>query len=171
MLGLPKGKLIISEYDSGWVESFNTERKLLLKIIGEYVVDIQHIGSTSIGIRSKPIIDLLIGVRNFEDIKHFDQDQIKSENYYKLKVQLEDKVVFAKYSNLEDLVKTHILHVVEHGGKSWTELITFRNKLRANPKLAAEYIKLKENLLKTSNNEEKTYTNGKIEFIRRVLEE
>ena len=47
-----------------WPRLFEEERVSLLPLIGQYVEDIQHTGSTSVpGLAAKPVIDILIAVR------------------------------------------------------------------------------------------------------------
>jgi GrpB-like predicted nucleotidyltransferase (UPF0157 family) len=68
MLGLPSGQVQLSPYQSRWQSLFVEERNQLQAIIGEYVLDIQHIGSTSIPtMLAKPILDIGIAVTNFEE--------------------------------------------------------------------------------------------------------
>lgn len=50
-------------------EIFVGTQKELRKIIGDYVLDIQHVGSTSIiGIKAKPILDIAILIKQEYDI-------------------------------------------------------------------------------------------------------
>lgn len=63
MLGLERGKVKLLQYDYRWVGLYKQEEKLLLSLIAKYVIDIQHVGSTSIvGLDSKPIIDIAVGL-------------------------------------------------------------------------------------------------------------
>lgn len=58
-------------YDPSWLKEFESEKDKLLSLIGDIVVSIEHIGSTSIsGIHAKPIIDILIGMNNLEKFNH-----------------------------------------------------------------------------------------------------
>ena len=52
-------------HDLQWREAFAVESKRVTAALGDNVVTIHHIGSTSIpGIYAKPIIDLLVEVKN-----------------------------------------------------------------------------------------------------------
>ena len=56
--------LEIVAYNPDWPRLFEEERVSLLPLIGQYVEDIQHTGSTSVpGLAAKPVIDILIAVR------------------------------------------------------------------------------------------------------------
>lgn len=66
-LGLKSGTVKIEEYNPQWKDEFLKEKTLLEKQLLDYVVDIQHVGSTSIiGCCAKPIIDIAIGVESLE---------------------------------------------------------------------------------------------------------
>ncbi len=101
-------------------------------------MDIQHIGSTAIdGIAAKPLLDILVGVKSMGDAQKFDKHKLKEANIYHLgRVEIEGKEVFAKFSNLENLTKTHVLHVVEYGGDWWQKHIFFRDYLNEHPEVA-----------------------------------
>src|SRR5215208_5776846 len=67
MIGLPTGVVELHPYTAIWVDLFRSEEARLRAAIGRYVLDIQHVGSTSIpGIPAKPIIDIGVAVANFE---------------------------------------------------------------------------------------------------------
>ena len=57
------GKVIVIEYDPDWPALYEQEQKRILAAIGEYIDDIQHVGSTSVpGLGAKPIIDIMIAL-------------------------------------------------------------------------------------------------------------
>lgn len=54
----------LSEYNPDWEKQFEYERNRIVDVLGDKVVAIEHIGSTSImGLEAKPIIDIMVGVR------------------------------------------------------------------------------------------------------------
>lgn len=173
MLGVNKGQVKLVAYSVNWKKLFEVEKELLHSIIGKNTKDIQHFGSTAIeGIKAKPILDILVGVQSLEEVEKFDKERINEQGYYHLpKVQLEGKVVFAKFSDLDNLTKTHIMHVVEFNGTWWKEHTYFRNYLNGNPDKAREYEALKENLALKYPNDERTYTDEKKKFVYDILSE
>jgi len=65
MIGLARGIVKVVPYSYEWKELYIQEEKLLYSLIGKYVLDIQHVGSTSIeSLDSKPIIDIAAGVKS-----------------------------------------------------------------------------------------------------------
>ena len=69
------GRIIeVVDYDPHWITVFEKEAVMLAQIFGPRLVDIHHIGSTSVpGLRAKPIIDILIVLENTDDIDSFNQ--------------------------------------------------------------------------------------------------
>ena len=61
MIGFKKGIVKLEPYNVEWGKIYKKEAELLLNTIGKHVLDIQHVGSTSIsGLDSKPVIDIAI---------------------------------------------------------------------------------------------------------------
>jgi GrpB-like predicted nucleotidyltransferase (UPF0157 family) len=169
-LGLPKGKVYVVPYSQEWNLQYEEEKTLLLQLLNNYVEDIQHIGSTSInGIHSKPVVDIMVGVNSMNEVDRFDIESLKLNNYYRLKVQVHDKVVFAKITDLKNNTKTHIVHVVQYGGELWNKHIFFRDYLRGNEEAAKEYEVLKIDLADKYHNDEGTYTREKESFVNNIL--
>lgn len=171
MLGLNKDVVALMPHDEEWKALFEQEKLLLESLIGKHVVDIQHNGSTAIaGIAAKPMIDILIGVRSMDNVKHFDKDKLKDADIYHLgQVEIEGKAVFAKFSNLDELTKTHVYHVVEYGGDWWKQHTFFRDYLNGNPDVARRYESLKKGLTLQYPDNEQQYTDAKKMFVDEVL--
>jgi GrpB-like predicted nucleotidyltransferase (UPF0157 family) len=64
---------------------------------------------------------------------------------------------------------THSLHLTEADSDLWRERLAFRDALRANPALAAEYQALKLQLAQEHREDVAAYTAGKRAFVARVL--
>jgi len=171
MLGLNKDVVKLVGHANNWKELFSVEKALLNSLVGEQVVDIQHIGSTAIdGIAAKPLLDILVGVKSMEDVQKFDKHELKKADIYHLgRVRIEGKEVFAKFSNLENLTKTHVLHVVEYDGDWWKKHIFFRDYLNEHPEVAKQYEVLKKELAEEFPTNERCYTDGKKIFVEKII--
>ncbi|WP_188207931.1 GrpB family protein [Alkalibacillus aidingensis] len=170
MLGVNKGTVLLKPHHEDYHLMFEKEKVLLEELFGDHVVAIEHIGSTSIkGIQAKPIIDILIGVRDLEAFKRIEKVNMSKNDYYFLQVKIEGKAVIAKFSSLENLTKTHILHVVEYDGDWWHAHTVFRNRLNADPSLAKEYEQLKIDLAEKYHDNERAYMDGKQAFVNRIV--
>ena len=59
-MALKRGIVELENYNSKWEEDYKEEEKLLKKVLKKYIIEIHHIGSTSIKeLMAKPIIDIL----------------------------------------------------------------------------------------------------------------
>jgi GrpB-like predicted nucleotidyltransferase (UPF0157 family) len=68
MLGLDRKSVLLVPHQIQWKSLFELESALLRETIGDYVVAVEHIGSTAIiGLEAKPIIDILVGMQKAED--------------------------------------------------------------------------------------------------------
>ena len=61
------------------------------------------------------------------------------------------------------------LHLTEPGSDLWRERLAFRDALRADPELAAEYAELKRRLAGVHPADPGAYVGGKRELVGRVL--
>ena len=63
MIGQYKRNFKLVPYQNDWNDHFKREADLLISILGEKVLRIEHIGSTSIpGMSAKAIIDIMVAV-------------------------------------------------------------------------------------------------------------
>jgi GrpB-like predicted nucleotidyltransferase (UPF0157 family) len=149
-------------YDPEWPGWFEAERALLHDLLAPWLADgIHHIGSTAIpGIAAKPIVDIMAGVASLEESR-------------------------AAYASLLDRgwvstphrpgIAHHFskpgfgLHLTEPGSDLWRERLVFRDALRADPALAAEYEALKLRLARDHPEDREAYTDGKRAFVGCVL--
>jgi GrpB-like predicted nucleotidyltransferase (UPF0157 family) len=64
---------------------------------------------------------------------------------------------------------THGVHLTEPGSDLWRERLAFRDALRADPALVAEYEALKLRLAEEHGDDLEAYTGGKRAFVAHVL--
>lgn len=171
ILGLVRGEIQLVDPQVGWKEEFLKTQQQIHEATGLALNRIEHIGSTSInGIKAKPMIDIALGV---DDIHHVPVDllkSLKSIQFYRLQVVLENEVVLAKFLDNGKLdTKTHIIHLVEYKGQKWNDLLSFRDQLNASDLLAQEYEALKLSYLLTGNKDMNDYTLYKEDFVKRTV--
>src|SRR5580693_8676451 len=65
--------------------------------------------------------------------------------------------------------RTHHLHLIEHDDLHARALIAFRDALRADANLRADYTDLKNRLARQHRQNRNSYTNAKSEFVAHVL--
>ena len=166
MIGLKRGIVKITPHQKQWETAFETEKKNLLKALGNRVVDIQHIGSTSVpGLPAKPIIDISIGLRRFKDARKLLKPMEKAGyGFYK---KFQQQILFAKGP---DSRRTHYVHVMRYRGAKWTTDMLFRDYLRTHPRRVKAYAMLKLRLAKQFANDRGKYSDGKNRFIKETLQ-
>ncbi|WP_279433906.1 GrpB family protein [Macrococcus lamae] len=152
------------------MDEFNKVKKDILNVIEVNPENIQHIGSTSIpGLSAKPIIDVLLGVDNYETMPETFFNALKSIGIYRLKVERDDEIVLAKFEDHTFEKHTHFVHLVSLGGQKWTDLLKFRDYLRAHEHAKDEYMTLKYKLLEQFAGNRSQYTKQKETFIKSII--
>ena len=169
-LGLKKDEVKIVPYNAQWTCEFERVKESILHVLNVNENQIEHIGSTAIkGIKAKPIIDILFGM---EDLAHIDRDMEKalhSIGFYRLRVERENEVVFAKFADKEFETKTHFIHAVKFNGDLWENLIFFREYLNENEEEKKAYENIKEAYVQHRSTGINDYTNFKEEFVQRIF--
>ena len=134
--------VVVEKWNPKWKDEFERIADSLGEDVIYNSVKIEHVGSTSVeGLSAKPIIDLDIVIENdkVEIIKRLLNDKgYKHEG----DLGIEGREAFS-YSGKEELM-THHLYVCHQDSKEFFRHIIFRNFLKNNPDLAAEYSNVKE---------------------------
>ncbi len=155
----------LSDYDPAWVTNFQAECELLEAALGEQVVEIKHVGSTSIpGLRAKPIIDILVAVEEFAALDDY-VTRLAPLGYQHHPHDAEDERLFF----WKGTPRTHHLHIVEFMTWEHQRHIVFRDYLRAHPEIAEWYEQVKRELSVTFKNNRPAYTKGKTAFIKTIM--
>jgi GrpB-like predicted nucleotidyltransferase (UPF0157 family) len=160
----------IVDYDPKWPAKYAEERAQVLKAAGEWLVDIQHVGSTSVpGLAAKPVIDMMAAVETLEDAKNIIEPLAALGYSYvpEYEVELPRRRYFRKGRRGSDGDKYH-LHVVEPGGEFWCRHLAFRDYLREHPEAVREYALLKRRLAIEHGTDVDGYTDAKTDFIRGI---
>lgn len=167
VIGLKRGTVILRKHHREWVDAFELERSNLKNLFGNTAIDIQHIGSTSIpGLVAKPIIDILMTVKSLSVVENI-RPTLENVGYeYRGNGSDDRQILFAK--GPEEL-RTHYLHITEHGSPVWNNDIAFRDYLRTHPETVSAYEKLKKKLATQYADKRGDYTAGKAEFIQSIL--
>ena len=164
---MTSGPIRILQYDPLWPVVYGRERDLILRVLGEEIEEVWHVGSTSVpGLAAKPIIDILVAVKR----------RGPAEKYTPRLATLayshhshEDDASRLYYWKGTPLAHTHHLHVVEYGSQEHRRHVRFPEYLRGHPETAAEYAELKRRLAAQHGDNMEAYTNGKSQFIEAVL--
>ncbi len=158
---------LVIPHDPQWKQLFQAQRAVLTTALGDQVVAIDHIGSTSIpGILAKPIIDILIEVRSIDQLDR-SSPAIEALGYEVMgEFGIETRRYFRK-SNRQG-ARTHHLHAFTTGSPHLLRHLAFRDYLIAHPDIAQEYSQLKAELIADENTTMESYIDGKDPFIKRT---
>ena len=167
VLGLQRGVVKIVPYQQEWAALYEEEKQRILAAISQDVLEIQHVGSTSIpGMPAKPILDMAIAVRSFEEAGVCIPPMEAIGYRYKGECDIPFRHYFVK-----DKPRTHQIHMVERGSSEWERMLLFRDFLRYHPVAAREYADLKLRLASEYNSDVERYTNMKGPFIEKIIME
>lgn len=166
MIGLERGALKLAPYTVQWKRLFEAEKALLHAAVGDYVLAIEHVGSTSIPrMLAKPILDIGIAVRDYEEAR-ICVEPIRALGYeYVGEHGMPRRHYFVKGDPT-----THHLHMLEATSLDWENMMLFREYLIQHPEAARQYAELKMELARRSPADREAYQDGKAPLIERILE-
>jgi len=164
---MPEAPIYLEAYTTDWPRRFEAERSLLVDVLAPWLVGpIEHVGSTAVpGLAAKPIIDIMAAVESLEASRPALM-ALEPLHYCHAPYRADVMHWLCKPS---PAFRTHHLHLVPFGSPLWLDRLAFRDRLRTNPHIAAEYLELKRRLARTFVNDREAYTNEKGPFIERVL--
>ena len=160
------GAIEIVDYDPAWPRMFQEESLRVAGELGEVVLTIEHMGSTAVpGLPSKPIIDLLVGVRSLTEARARGGERLPALGYTHVteyESWLPNEAFFRKSVSGR---WTHHVHIIEPSNPRWDDWLLFRDYLRAHPETAQEYAALKLRLARDSKDDIAAYRTGKNAFV------
>jgi GrpB-like predicted nucleotidyltransferase (UPF0157 family) len=161
-------KIEVVPHNSNWKQEFERESNLVADALGNNVVKVHHIGSTSIpGIYAKPIIDMLVEVTNIEQVDESNSPMIALGYEVMGEFGIPGRRFFRKDINQ---IRTHHIHTFKVDCHDVERHLNFRNYLIAHPENAQTYSKLKQDLAKKFPHDIESYMDGKDGFIKYMQE-
>jgi len=168
--------IIIEEANPKWAYFFQELKEIIKHELNGIIIDIEHVGSTSIpNLAAKPIIDLDIVIESREMIPeiskklrnlgytHNGDQGIPGREAYKRDSEE------VPYTPVRKQWLYHHLYVVDKNSKELKRHLYFRDYLRSHPEAREDYAKLKRKLAKEFRNRIDDYVDGKSKFIERIL--
>ncbi|SEQ47864.1 GrpB domain, predicted nucleotidyltransferase, UPF0157 family [Lachnospiraceae bacterium NE2001] len=167
-IGLKKDTVVLEPHQEEWdIEGGNTCKKIK-RILGDDIVDVQHVGSTSIkSICAKPIIDIAVAVKSFQDIMKHNEELSNNGIVYR-KQDIPGQHLY-RSGDLEHDIVTHFIHVVIYDCEAWHNYLNFRDYMNAHPEDAKAYDQLKRKLCSKYPGDRDLYLEGKKELITELL--
>lgn len=160
-------RIEVVEYDPDWPNRFEAAARPLLRLLGDRVVALEHIGSTAVpGLVAKPVIDMLLEVRSLSDLDALAPD-IEAIGY---DARGENGIAGRRYFIRGGAHRTHHLHAFAQGDPHLNRHRAFRDDLVAHPDIAAAYGRLKLRAAALERNNPTGYSARKAEFVSMQLE-
>ena len=136
-------KVIVLPYDRAWESAFEDIKAEIENALGNLIIGIEHVGSTSVaGMSAKPCIDLDVVI---EDYSVFDAvvESLATIGYiHEGDLGIKGREAF-KYSDKPHLMSHH-LYVCPKDSAELHRHIAFRDYLRSHPEAVKKYSAVKE---------------------------
>lgn len=161
--------VVVSPYSNEWPTLFHNLKEELIRLFASTSITVEHIGSTSVaGLSAKPVIDVLVGAASLADIES--KINVLSEHGYEYVSKYEKEIPERRYfvKSPANSLRVHI-HAVQLGSRLWREHLAFRDALRNDLSLRAQYQSLKLQLAEQFVNNKSAYSAAKNPFVESVL--
>ena len=158
--------VIVLPYDATWKSDFEAIRRELEAAIGDLILGIEHVGSTSVeGMSAKPCIDIDVVIRDYTVFDVVVEKLAAIGYIHEGDLGIKDREAF-DYSDKGHLMKHH-LYVCPQASEELRRHITFRDHLRAHPEAVEKYSRVKETAAELFPND----IDGYIEYKSPVIKE
>ncbi len=158
-------KVEVCPYNEKWAQMFIEEAERLNHILKNDIIDIHHIGSTSVpGLKAKPIIDIQIVVKDINRVEryHMEMKQIGYDP------KGENGIVGRRYFQKGGDNRSHHVHIYQKGSYEITRHLAFRDYLKSHPDEMKNYGEVKEKLAQQFPYDIESYINGKDYLVKDI---
>jgi GrpB-like predicted nucleotidyltransferase (UPF0157 family) len=154
-------QIIICDYDVRWPAEFERLSQRAASAVGDLAVAIEHIGSTAVtGLAAKPVIDLVVVVAP-GDVDEAIEKLVGTGYAHLGNLGVEGREAFRVPAG----EARHHLYVSPTDSAELQAQLAFRDRLRADARLAADYEALKRALAAQFRDDRAAYTDAKTEFV------
>ncbi|CAM3105981.1 GrpB family protein [Filibacter tadaridae] len=158
-------KVEVKPFNVQWFSMFEEEANKLHAIFDHQIIEIHHIGSTSVnGLKAKPIIDIMPVVRDINRIDELNKAMVTIGYEPKGENGISERRYFQKGGEN----RTHHVHVYESGNPEVERHLAFRDYLRVYPDIAKKYGDLKEELSQFFPYDIESYIKGKEQLAQEI---
>ncbi|MHB0886957.1 MAG: GrpB family protein [Bacillota bacterium] len=160
--------VIIIDYDPEWPRRFAVLKARAASALGDLAVAIEHVGSTAVpGLAAKPIIDIDVVVGSAADVPPAIERLAAIGYVHEGEKGIPGREAFRWPAG----EARHHLYLLARNNPELRRHLAFRDYLRAHPDAAREYGELKRRLAGRFRDDREAYTEGKTEFVTRVLKQ
>ncbi|MEU4422509.1 GrpB family protein [Actinoplanes sp. NPDC024001] len=157
--------IVIEEYDPRWADRFTTAAAALRELLGEAVVSVEHVGSTSVpGLAAKPVIDIDLTLK----------DNADEAAYVPALATLGYRLILREpwwygHRMLVSAAEDVNLHVWPPGAPEPVRHLLFRDWLRTHPDDLERYASTKRRLSAETTDRPGDYSLAKNEVIDEIF--
>ena len=136
-------KVRVLPYDSGWKPAFEAIKQEIENALGDLILGIEHVGSTSVeGLSAKPCIDLDVIIPDYTVFEAVVAKLGAIGYVHEGNLGIPDREAFC-YGDKPHLLQHH-LYVCTRSSEELRRHITFRDFLRNHPDAVKQYSAVKE---------------------------
>ena len=163
-------KVVVLTYDVAWKTAFEKIINEIEAEIGDLIIGIEHVGSTSVeGMSAKPCIDIDVIIKDYSVFGEVVRKLGAIGYIHEGDLGIKDREAF-KYADKPHLM-THHLYVCPRDSEELHRHIAFRDFLRKNPEAVKKYSQVKETAAKLFPDEIEQYIAFKAPCIEELYKE
>jgi GrpB-like predicted nucleotidyltransferase (UPF0157 family) len=158
-------QIVIAEYDPAWVEWYETAAARIREALGDRVLELHHVGSTSVpGLPAKPLIDIDLVVADTTDEDAY-VPALEAIGY-ELRVREPDWFEHRLLRGVDPPVN---LHVFPQACEEVEQMLRFRDHLRTDEADRELYARAKRELAAKEWKYVQNYADAKSEVVQEIL--
>jgi GrpB-like predicted nucleotidyltransferase (UPF0157 family) len=159
------GPIELREYDPAWPEHYEREVERIRSALGDRVVRVEHVGSTSVlGLAAKPIIDVALEVADSRDEAAY-VPALEAAGYV-LRIREPDWYEHRLFKREQPSVN---LHTFSQGCAETDRMLLFRDHLRSDADDRALYLRTKRELAARDWRYVQQYADSKTRVVQEIL--
>jgi len=158
-------RVVLVPHDPRWVSAYAVEEALLREALGEALVEVHHVGSTSVpGLAAKPVVDIDLLVRDSADDAAY-LPALEAAGY----VLHQREPEWHQHRILKRTTPAVNLHVFTSGCAEVRRMLAFRDHLRADAADRSLYETTKRELAAREWDRVQDYADAKTEVVRAIM--
>jgi GrpB-like predicted nucleotidyltransferase (UPF0157 family) len=159
------GKIQVVDHDPEWPRLFRREAGRIGSVLGGRVLQLEHVGSTSVpGLAAKPIIDILLVVPDSSDEPAYVAD-LEGAGY----LLVIREPAWYQHRCFKGPDTNVNLHVYSTGCPEIERYLVFRERLRGHPEDRAHYQRVKRELAERDWTYVQEYADAKTEVVEAII--
>lgn len=162
---MPEYTIEIVDYDPAWPDLFEREAERMRTVVGDHVISIEHVGSTSVpGLAAKPIVDICPVVDDMDTARTV--SDLLDETDWPLARERSDRP-WIEHERVAESGQEYNVHIRPRESAVESYLL-LREYLRDHPETRDEYARIKREAAEKYPHDVGSYTEAKSDIIERA---